>query len=277
MSHLPEISLHGLGKDYPGRHGAVRALQGVRLEARRGEFLSIVGGSGCGKSTLLRLLSGLERETEGEVIVGGEPVRGPSLDRGLVFQDLRLLPWLTAEQNVALALENAPLKKEEKRRAVAAHLDLVGLGRFSKAYPHQLSGGMSQRIAIARALVNRPRLLLLDEPFGALDALTRARLQGELERIWREEGITMVLVTHDVEEAVFLGDRVVIMEPDPGRIRREVAVDLPRPRSRSDARFLAIKEDILRDFAGPGAAGAEPGDEEPVPEVTFPLRWAAAV
>ena len=223
------LDIRNLGKSYPApaRKGPVQVLAGINLSIRPGEFVSIVGGSGCGKSTLLRLISGLEEEHQGEIRIGGVPVRGTSLDRGIVFQDLRLLPWLTAEANVALALENAKkgiTVNADKRKAVADHLKLVGLEKSAQAYPHQLSGGMSQRVAIARGLVNRPSLLLLDEPFGALDALTRSNLQTELERIWREEGITMILVTHDVEEAVFLGDRVVVMEPGPGRIRREITV-----------------------------------------------------
>jgi sulfonate transport system ATP-binding protein len=284
MTDRNEIQIRDLEKTFPGRGGPVKALAGLRLDARRGEFLSIVGGSGCGKSTLLRLISGLEAGFAGEIRVAGEPVRGPGLDRGLVFQDLRLLPWLTAEENVGLALLNSGLPREERRAAVAAHLELVGLGRYAQAYPHQLSGGMSQRVAIARGLVNRPRVLLLDEPFGALDALTRGRLQAELERIWKEEGITMILVTHDVEEAVFLGDRVVVMEPGPGRIRREIAIDLPRPRRRTEARFLELKEEILGEFAEtrtPAAErAAEPEAERgPVPpdEAALPLRWARAV
>jgi sulfonate transport system ATP-binding protein len=253
------LEIINLGKSYPAptRTGSSRILAGLDLSIRQGEFVSIVGGSGCGKSTLLRLISGLEADYQGEIRIGGAPVKGTSLDRGLVFQDLRLLPWLTAEKNVALALENSGLSKEEKAKAVADHLELVGLAKYAKAYPHQLSGGMSQRVAIARGLVNRPGLLLLDEPFGALDALTRSGLQAELERIWNEEGITMILVTHDVEEAVFLGDRVVVMEPNPGRIRREIKVGLPRPRRRSDPRFLEIKEELLRDFAGPDAEAAD--------------------
>ncbi|MDB5051037.1 MAG: sulfonate transporter ATP-binding protein [Fibrobacteres bacterium] len=268
MTTSGTIDIRNLGKAYSSPQGGFQVLQGLNLTIRPGEFVSIVGGSGCGKSTLLRLISGLEEDYQGDIRIGGERVRGTSLDRGIVFQDLRLLPWLNAEQNVALALENAPLSKAEKRRAVADHLEMVGLERFAKAYPHQLSGGMSQRVAIARGLVNKPELLLLDEPFGALDALTRSHLQEELERVWKEEDITMVLVTHDVEEAVFLADRVIVMEPGPGRIRREVKVPLPRPRRRGDPRFVEIKEDILRDFsssrtsvngyAAAGQAAAEP-------------------
>ena len=166
-----------------------------------------------------------------------------------MFQDHRLFPWLNVEQNVAVALKNSPLSTKEKRDTVREHIELVGLQDFIDAYPHQISGGMAQRVAIARGLVNRPSVLLLDEPLGALDALTRARLQGELQNIWAKEKITMILVTHDVDEAVFLGDRVVVMQPNPGRIRRILDIDLPRPRNRSDSRFIALRDDVLSDFA----------------------------
>jgi sulfonate transport system ATP-binding protein len=167
-----------------------------------------------------------------------------------VFQEHRLFPWLTVRDNIALGLLNAGLGAQQKRKEVQAHIELVGLKGFESAYPHQLSGGMSQRVAIARALVNRPEILLLDEPFGALDAMTRAHLQQELHRIWQAEGITMILVTHDVEEAVYLGDKVVVMEPRPGRIRRIVPVELAHPRNRVDLAFTHVKEEVLREFAG---------------------------
>jgi ABC-type nitrate/sulfonate/bicarbonate transport system ATPase subunit len=170
------------------------------------------------------------------------------LDRGIVFQDHRLFPWLTVEQNVGLGLENSSWPPERKKQAIAEHIALVGLQDFSTAYPHQLSGGMAQRAAIARALVNQPSILLLDEPFGALDALTRSHLQQELQRIWQTEKITMVLVTHDVDEAVYLGDRVVVMQPRPGRIRRSFDVEVPHPRDRADARLKLLSEDVRREI-----------------------------
>jgi sulfonate transport system ATP-binding protein len=209
----------------------------------------VLGASGCGKSTLLRLVAGLDSDYRGHISVDGERVRDTSLERGIVFQDHRLFPWLTASQNILAALRNAPLSTQQKREAVAEHVALVGLEGFEHAYPHQLSGGMAQRVAIARGLVNRPRVLLLDEPFGALDALTRGRLQNELQRIWQHERITMILVTHDVDEAIYLGDRVVTMAPRPGRVKRIAHVDLPRPRERSDARFVRLREQILADFS----------------------------
>jgi sulfonate transport system ATP-binding protein len=238
-----------VSKHYAQRGATLTVLDDVSLHVRAGEFVSIVGASGCGKSTLLRLIAGLDTDYAGEIRTGGEPIRDTSLERGIVFQDHRLFPWLTVAQNVAAALRNAPLDAHAKRRAVDEHLALVGLTDFARAYPNQLSGGMAQRVAIARGLVNRPRLLLLDEPFGALDAQTRARMQNELLRIWEQERITMILVTHDVEEAVFLGDRVITMAARPGRVERIVDVDLPRPRRRDSAEFVRLREAVLADFS----------------------------
>ena len=224
---------------------ALEALDDIDLAIAPGEFVTIVGASGCGKSTLLRIIAGLETVFRGEILHDGRPVTGPSLARGIVFQEPRLFPWLTVEQNVALGLENAPLDTAGKRRVTAEHIALVGLSGFEKAYPRQLSGGMAQRVAIARSLVNRPGILLLDEPFGALDALTRAHLQTELQRIWKHERITAMLVTHDVDEAVLLGDRVVVMAPRPGRIAQIFAVAVPRPRDRKDDALLRLRNAVL--------------------------------
>ncbi|MGS1010817.1 ABC transporter ATP-binding protein [Achromobacter anxifer] len=249
-----ELNIRGVGKRYAGPGDgaeALQVLQDINLDVPAGRFVSIVGASGCGKSTLLRLILGLDGDYSGQILLDGKAVRGAGLDRGIVFQDHRLFPWLNVERNIATALRNAPLSKAEKRELVAEHIALVGLQGFEKSYPHQISGGMAQRVAIARGLVNRPRVLLLDEPLGALDALTRSRLQNELQRIWQQEQITMVLVTHDVEEAVFLGDRVVVMQPRPGRIRRIVDIDLPHPRNRSDPRFIRLRDDVLSDFLDP--------------------------
>jgi ABC-type nitrate/sulfonate/bicarbonate transport system ATPase subunit len=243
-----QVEIQHLNKYFPKDGSSLQVLDQINLNIRSGEFVSIVGNSGCGKSTLLRLLVGLDAEFEGHILIDGQPVKGTSLDRGIVFQDHRLFPWLNVEQNVALALEKSQLTQAEKTELIDYHLELVQLSQFKKAYPSQLSGGMSQRVAIARSLVNRPQILLLDEPFGALDALTRANLQQELQRIWQSEKITTILVTHDVEEAVLLGDRVVVMQPHPGRIKRIVDVDLERPRKREDYRLAAIKNDILLDF-----------------------------
>jgi sulfonate transport system ATP-binding protein len=253
-----DLDIRRLGKRYAhaqARSGELQVLQDIALHVPEGSFVSIVGASGCGKSTLLRLVLGLDTEYEGEILLGGRPIAGTGPERGIVFQDHRLFPWLTVEQNIAVGLRNAPYTAKQKAERVAEHVALVGLGGFERSWPHQISGGMAQRVAIARGLVNRPRVLLLDEPFGALDALTRSRLQNELQRIWQKERITMLLVTHDVEEAVFLGDRVVVMEPSPGRIRRIVDVPLPHPRNRSDPEFIHLRDDVLSDFVDPVVPG----------------------
>ena len=249
MPHAGTIKIKNLNKYYEVEGQPLKVLENISLSIQPGEFISIVGSSGCGKSTLLRLLIGLEGGYEGQILLDGKPINGTSLERGIVFQEHRLFPWLTAEQNISLGLLNAPGTQAAKDKSVREHIHLVGLRGFEKAYPYQLSGGMSQRVAIARALVNRPEVLLLDEPFGALDALTRAHLQQELQRIWQAEGITAILVTHDVEEAVFLGDRIVVMQPRPGRIKRIVDVPLPRTRERGSHDFAAIKDDVLGEFS----------------------------
>jgi len=254
MAHAGTLQIDRLSKQYEVKGEPLPVLDNITLTVNPGEFVSIVGSSGCGKSTLLRLIVGLEDDYQGEVLLDGQRVVGTSLDRGIVFQEHRLFPWLTVEQNIALGLLNASFTEAEKTQSVREHIALVGLGGFETAYPHQLSGGMSQRVAIARALVSRPEVLLLDEPFGALDALTRAHLQQELHRIWQAEGITMILVTHDVEEAIYLGDKVVVMEPRPGRIRRIVPVALAHPRDRVGLPFARIKEDVLAEFAGEAEA-----------------------
>jgi sulfonate transport system ATP-binding protein len=241
------LALRHVSKRFEGDTGAP-VLERIDLSIERGEFVSIVGASGCGKSTLLRLVAGLDGSFEGEIAFDGERVVSTDLSRGIVLQDHRLFAWLDVEQNVAVALRNAPLSREEKTRAVAEHIALVGLTGYERHYPHQLSGGMAQRVAIARGLVNRPRLLLLDEPFGALDALTRSRLQNELQRIWAHEKITMVLVTHDVEEAVLLSDRVVVMQARPGRIGEIVDVPLPRPRERNRADVTRLRDEIVEKY-----------------------------
>ncbi|WP_258181317.1 ABC transporter ATP-binding protein [Burkholderia multivorans] len=250
MTTLASDSLDILhvSKRYAQRGASLAVLDDVSLHVRAGEFVTIVGASGCGKSTLLRLIAGLDTDYAGEIRAGDEIVRDTSLQRGIVFQDHRLFPWLTVAQNIEAALRNAPLDAQQKRRAVADHIALVGLNGFEHAYPNQLSGGMAQRVAIARGLVNRPRVLLLDEPFGALDAQTRARMQNELLHIWEQERITMILVTHDVDEAVYLGDRVVTMAPRPGRIERIVDVALPRPRRRDSPEFARLRATVLADF-----------------------------
>ncbi|MDH0301018.1 MULTISPECIES: ABC transporter ATP-binding protein [unclassified Pseudomonas] len=244
------LSIRNLSKAYPLNGRPVPVLQGIDLDIRPGEFVSILGASGCGKSTLLRLIVGLDQDYQGQILLDGQPVHGPGLERGIVFQDHRLFPWMTLRQNIALALKNHDLAPAEKARLVDTHIDLVGLQGYEQAYPHQLSGGMAQRAAIARALVNKPRVLLLDEPFGALDALTRVRLQQELQRIWVQERCTVVMVTHDIEEALYLGDRVIVMEANPGRVGEQLRLDLAHPRERNDGALHNYKQRLLTQLVG---------------------------
>ena len=252
FTSAPLVSFRQVGKSFPVDGRQLEAIQRFDLDIATGEFIAIVGASGCGKSTLLRLLVGLDREYRGEIRIGDRAIDGIGGERGIVFQEHRLFPWLTVEQNVALGLVNEPLSEEGRARKVAEYLELVGLSAFNRAYPHQLSGGMAQRVAIARGLVASPRILLLDEPFGALDALTRQQLQEELLRIRERERITTLLVTHDVEEALFLADRVVVMAPRPGRIKRIVEVPLAHPRERGGFDFLRLREELLHELTGDG-------------------------
>jgi sulfonate transport system ATP-binding protein len=242
------LSLQDVHKTFLVDGKPLEVLQGIRLEVHAGEFVCLLGASGCGKSTLLKMIAGLDWPSQGSLRLNGRPIEGPGLERGIVFQDHRLFPWLTVEQNVLLGLDASSLSPAQKQRAVREHIHLVGLDGFEKAYPGQLSGGMAQRAAIARGLVAQPQILLLDEPLGALDSLTRTYLQDELLRIWREEGTTMLMVTHDVEEAVYLSDRVVVLDPRPGRLRRVVEIDLPRPRQRGSSAFAAVKDAILQEL-----------------------------
>lgn len=221
-------------------------LDDINFEVKKGEFICIVGGSGCGKSTLLRTLVGVDSDYEGNVQIDGQSIEHPSKNRGLVFQEHRLFPWLTVEENVKFALDTGT--NEEKDKKTKHYIDLVGLSGFEKAYPKALSGGMAQRANIARALVNNPPILFLDEPFGALDAFTKIQLQNELLSIKSKEGSTMMLVTHDIEEAVYLADRIIVLSERPGRIKDIVNVDLPRPRNRNDYHFTEIRKKIYEYF-----------------------------
>ncbi|MCT2281284.1 ABC transporter ATP-binding protein [Micromonospora chalcea] len=226
-------------KVFPGRRGgggAVTALDDLTLGVRPGEFLVVVGPSGCGKSTLLDLLGGLATPTAGQVLVDGRPVTGPGLDRGIVFQQYALLPWRTAAGNVAFGLEAKGLPRAERADRVAYHLDLVGLTGFADRYPHELSGGMKQRVAIARSLAYDPDVLLMDEPFAALDAQTRDSLQDELVRIWQATGKTVVFITHGIDEAVHLGQRVAVMTSRPGRIKQVIDIELGDREAEEDVR-----------------------------------------
>lgn len=237
------LEIAGVSKRFTGQGLEHTALQEVELSVGEGEILSLVGTSGCGKSTLLRLLCGLERPSDGQVLLHGQAVTGPSPQVGMVFQEPRLMPWLTVAENVRLALLDLPREEQEER--IARVLEKVGLAAFAKALPRQLSGGMAQRVALARALVRRPSVLLLDEPFSALDSFTRLKLQDHLAELWAQERFTLILVTHDVEEAVILSDRVVVLRGHPGRIHRIFEVELPRPRRRSAAEVQLLKEEVI--------------------------------
>src|SRR4051812_22705471 len=254
------LRVRDLTKSFPAPDDAAErrlALDRISLTLAAGELSSLVGPSGCGKSTLLRLIAGLDSPDSGELMVGAEAITGPNAERGLVFQDPNLFPWLTVRRNIEAGLV-ARHVLQEKRHEVAEFMRLVGLETFADAYPHHLSGGMAQRVALARALINHPKVLLLDEPLGALDAFTRMRMQDEVLRIWQARGTTMLLVTHDIDEAIYMSDRIVIMTQRPGRIERTIPVNLERPRDRSRADFLQLRGDILEllHFAGGGGEEA---------------------
>lgn len=244
-----DIQLAGLGKSYGDGSDAVVAMAGVDLEIAAGEFIAVVGASGCGKSTLLRILAGFETATAGTVTVAGEPVTGPSPERGVVFQDYGLFPWLTVAENIAFGPRQKRFPREVVAERTEQFMATVGLTRFAASHPGQLSGGMQQRVAIARVLANHPSVLLMDEPFGALDALTRSDMQRELARIHAETGTTVLFVTHSIEEAVFLADRVVVMAGGashgvPGHVREVVAIELDRERDPTSPEFNAHERHI---------------------------------
>jgi ABC-type nitrate/sulfonate/bicarbonate transport system ATPase subunit len=252
------LQVRGIRKSFPLPDDPASrraAIDGVSLEVAMGELVSLVGPSGCGKSTLLRLIAGLDSADSGELMVGAEPITGPNAERGLVFQDPNLFPWLTVRRNIEAGLVARHIL-QEKRHEVDEFMRLVGLESFADAYPHHLSGGMAQRVALARALINHPKVLLLDEPLGALDAFTRMRMQDEVLRIWEGRRTTMLLVTHDIDEAIYMSDRIVIMTQRPGRIERIISVNLQRPRDRSSAEFLQLRGEILEllHFAGGAVA-----------------------
>lgn len=247
-----EIQVNGVKKCFMQTDGeVVTALNDVNLTIRPGEFVSLIGPSGCGKSTLLRLIAGLEHATEGELLLDGKKITKPGYERGLVFQNASLFPWATIEENIAFGLKARKIYKKEKEE-VGNFIKLTGLEGFEKSYPHQLSGGMCQRVSLARALVGKPKVLLLDEPLGALDAFTRMNMQDELLRMWKEHNMTMVMVTHDVDEAVYLSDRIVVMTPRPAKIEKIIDVNLFRPRDRNNQEFIRLRSEILEilDFAG---------------------------
>src|SRR6476660_5186978 len=246
------LTVRDVSKTFVAPDGSgFRALDSVTLSVAAGELICLVGPSGCGKSTLLRLIAGLERPNNGELHVGNEIISRPSAQRGLVFQDPNLFPWLTVRKNVEAGLVARGVLRE-KRNEVAEFMRLVGLEAFANAYPHHLSGGMAQRVALARALINHPKVLLLDEPLGALDAFTRMRMQDEVLRLWENRRTTMLLVTHDIDEAIYMSDRILIMTQAPGRIDHEIDIDLARPRERTSELFLRFRSEILEHlhFAG---------------------------
>jgi NitT/TauT family transport system ATP-binding protein len=238
------LAIRGVTKRFAVGDDEVEALAPVDLTIPQGEFVCLIGASGCGKSTLLRIVAGFEQATRGQALMWGMPIAGPAPDRGMVFQDYGLFPWLTVRRNIAFGPVSRGRPPSEVKDTVERFLGLVGLQRFADAYPHQLSGGMKQRVAIARVLANDAEIVLMDEPFGALDAMTRERLQDELLDIWQRTGLTVLFVTHSIEEAIFLADRVVVMSPGPGRIETERAVELARPRDVSAPNFNDIRREL---------------------------------
>lgn len=257
----PKIIVEDVTLDYANLNTGnyIRALDGCSAEIKENEFFCILGPSGCGKSTLLYLIAGLLRPTRGRILVGGRFVKGPGADRGVVFQEYALLPWRTVSDNVALGLKIKGIRREDRNHVAQQFIDLVGLSGFEDKFPHELSGGMRQRVAVARTLANSPEVMLMDEPFGAVDAQTRTTLQEELTRIWGQAKLTVVFVTHNVDEAIFLGDRVLVMTPRPGRVHATVQIGIPREERvwatlERDLRFVTLKSSISGMLRSLGAA-----------------------
>jgi ABC-type nitrate/sulfonate/bicarbonate transport system ATPase subunit len=242
----PRVALRGVTKRFEVGDGEIEALGRIDVTIDEGAFVCLIGASGCGKSTLLRIVAGFEEPSTGEVLVGGKPTTGPGSDRGMVFQDYALFPWMTVRQNIGFGPRQRHLTRREVESIADEFVRLVGLEAAANRYPSQLSGGMKQRVAIARVLANDASILLMDEPFGALDALTREQLQRELMQIWARTRVTIVFVTHSVEEAALLADRVLVMSAGPGRIESDIAIDLPRPRDVSSPEFNAVRRDLAR-------------------------------
>lgn len=239
------VSITSLYKTFTKQQSQREVLKDINLEIQRGEFITVIGPSGCGKSTLLKLIAGLDNEYEGNICINSKKITGPSIKQGFVFQEHRLFPWLTVEKNIAADLS---LKNPQIRRRVQELIEIVRLKGFEKAYPKEISGGMSQRVAIARALLRNPEVLLLDEPFGALDAFTRNHLQDVLLDIWEQKKTTMILVTHDIDESVYLANRVVIMSSRPGHISNIIPIELPYPRKRASESFQVYRQKVLNEF-----------------------------
>ena len=263
------LEVQGLGKVFESRQGPVTALRDLNFKTHRREFVCVIGPSGCGKSTLIRILAGLETHSSGQVLLDGKAVDGPGRDRGMVFQGYTLFPWLTVKKNVMFGLEMNGTGRHEAQAQARQWLELVGLGKFADAYPHQLSGGMKQRVAIARALANQPRILLMDEPFGALDAQTRARMQAHLLEIWRNIDITILFITHDLDEAILLADRILVLKAHPGEVQELIEVPVPRPRSAAQVgspEFQATKA-RLEALIHPPSEAAHADEDDVVPQV----------
>ncbi|BCB89908.1 ABC transporter ATP-binding protein [Phytohabitans suffuscus] len=257
------IEIRGVSKTFRGRHGDVHALRDVDLDIYANEFITVLGPSGCGKTTLLRLIAGLTKPDGGEVTLGGKRITGPGPDRSMVFQDFALMPWATVLTNVAFGLQVRGVAKSERQDRAMEYVRMVGLESFARSYPHELSGGMQQRVGIARALAVDPTVLLLDEPFSALDEQTRRLLQEQLLQMWEAQRKTVVFVTHSIEEAVLLGDRVVLMSARPGRVGRAVPVSLSRPRFESvdspegSEEFMAVTRDLWQSLRAQAAEAVE--------------------
>jgi len=243
---MTRLAIRGVTKRFAAGDEEIEALARVDLTIQEGEFVCLIGASGCGKSTLLRIVAGFEEPSTGEVQVNGMPITGPGRDRGMVFQDYALFPWMTVKQNIGFGPRQRSLARGEIEEISSEFVRLVGLEKFADRYPSQLSGGMKQRVAIARVLANNASILLMDEPFGALDALTREQLQNELLQIWARTRVTVIFITHSVEEAVMLADRVLVMSAGPGRIANDVPIDLPRPRDVSSPEFNEVRRDLAR-------------------------------
>lgn len=237
------IYIENVTKEFQRDGVEFKALDNINLNIEQGEFVCFLGPSGCGKSTLLNILAGFEKESEGSVLIENKKIDSPRKDRLVIFQDYGLLPWRNVEKNVRLGIEDSKYSKEEKKARTDEYIKLVGLEKFKNHYPRELSGGMQQRVSIARALVSKPNILFMDEPLGALDPITRSKLQDDILKIWKKEKMTIIFVTHDVEEAIYLGTKIVIMSPNPGRVRE--IIDNRTERKRNDADFYLMKDKIL--------------------------------